>query len=227
MEKHDHDPVKTIRAVLTDKLHIDLKENPIRCDMESNSLLIEGWVDTVAQKKRALYHAMGLRGVTGIIDRLKVRPSKHMGDDEIKAHMLDALIGEQTLDPNSISIEVNDGIIDLEGQVMSLSHKRLAGALAWWIPGSTDVINSIEVVPAEDDNDDEIADAIRIIFEKDKLVDEAEIKVLVRNWVVTLEGYATSEAQKEAAEDDAWYIWGVNDVINNIQVGASGSPQFP
>jgi len=32
---------------------------------------------------------------------------------------------------------VEDGVVTLNGRVPSLSHKRLAGALAWWNPGST------------------------------------------------------------------------------------------
>ena len=90
--------------------------------------------------------------------------------------------------------------------------------LAWWVPGSTDVINSLEVDPPEEDSDDEIADAVAAVFEKDRLVDESSLKARVKDWAVTLEGIAFSEGEKKAAEDDAWYVWGVNDVVNNIRV---------
>src|SRR5262249_38928071 len=61
----------------------------------------------------------------------------------------------------------DEGIALLEGQAPSLSHKRLAGTLAWWVPGSRDVLNCLEVVPPEEDNDDEITDAVKIILDKD------------------------------------------------------------
>lgn len=218
------DPVKALKAALTDELHIDLRENPIQCGMESESLFIEGTVERVSQKKKALLKAMELAGTEGVIDRLKVRPASTMSDDEIMKHMTDAIEEEPTLRPYGVKVEVKDGIIDLEGEVWSLSHKRLAGVLAWWIPGATDVINSIEVVPPEEDSDDEVVDAIRLVFEKDRLVDASSIRPTARNWVVTLTGLACSEIEKEAAEDDAWYVWGVNDVVNNIKVetGAHG-----
>ncbi|NIO09735.1 MAG: BON domain-containing protein, partial [Deltaproteobacteria bacterium] len=35
-----------------------------------------------------------------------------------------------------IEIEVENGVVVLNGHVPSMSHKRLAGVLAWWVPGS-------------------------------------------------------------------------------------------
>ena len=164
-------------------------------------------VDTIACKKRALLTAMGLEGASGVVDRLKVRPSTKMSDDEIKKHFEDAVRAEPTLDALNINAEVNDGVIDIEGAAPSLCHKRLAGVLAWWVPGSTDVINSIEVSPPEEDNDDEITEALRLVLEKDALVNASELSAVTMNWVVTLAGVAGSDAEKEAAED-AWYVWG-------------------
>lgn len=212
------DTVKTLKAALTDKLHIDEKSAHISVKLDRDAIVIEGQVEGIAQKKRALYTAMGLRGVAGIVDRLLVRPSAHMSDAEIKQHLLDAIAQEPTLSGCGIRAEVLGGVVDLEGTVGSLTHKRLAGVLAWWVPGSADVINSLEVSPAEDDTDDEITDAVKIVFEKDKLVDGAVISVATKECVVTLGGAVKSEAEKNAAEDDAWYVWGVNEVVNNIVV---------
>jgi osmotically-inducible protein OsmY len=112
----------------------------------------------------------------------------------------------------------DEGVVLLEGHAPSLSHKRLAGALAWWVPGSRDVLNCLEIVPPEEDNDDEITDAIKIILDKDPFVDDVQILVATRNRVVTLEGVARSEGEKDMAEFDAWFVFGVDKVINNIQV---------
>jgi len=221
----EYDPVKAMKAALTEKLHIDVRSNPIHLSMDGDDIVIEGMVDTIACKKRALLIAMGLEGVSGVVDRLKVRPSARMSDDEIKKHFDDAVCAEPTLNTLKISAEVNDGVIDMEGVAPSLCHKRLAGVMAWWIPGSADVINSIEVSPPEEDNDDEITEALRIVLEKDGIVNASELSVVTRSWVVTLMGVAGSEAEKEAAEDDAWYVWGVNDVINHISVVTAGARQ--
>ncbi|MBO0860528.1 MAG: BON domain-containing protein [Chloracidobacterium sp.] len=112
----------------------------------------------------------------------------------------------------------DEGVVLLEGQVPSLSHKRLAGALAWWVPGSRDVLNCLEVVPPEEDNDGEIIDAVKLILDKDPFVDDVQILVAARDRVVTLEGVVSSEGEKDMAEFDAWFVFGVDKVINNIQV---------
>jgi osmotically-inducible protein OsmY len=112
----------------------------------------------------------------------------------------------------------DEGVVLLEGQAPSLSHKRLAGALAWWVPGSRDVLNCLEVVPPEEDNDGEITDAVKLILDKDPFVDDVQILVNARNRVVTLEGVVRSEGEKDMAEFDAWFAFGVDKVINNIQV---------
>ncbi len=212
------DPAKTVRAALTDRFHIDPRRCPIHVKMEDGALVIEGLVDDVATKKRILYLAMGLESATGVIDRLRVRPASRLSDREIAIHLRDALIEEPTIDADAVEVSVKDGVVDLEGTVPSLCHKRLAGVLAWWVPGTMDVINSLEVAPPEEDSDDEVSEALRIVLEKDRLVDAASVLVSTKNWVVTLSGTAASEAERDAAEADAWYIWGVNDVVNNIEV---------
>jgi len=39
-----------------------------------------------------------------------------------------------------------------------------------------------------------------------------------KNYTVTLGGLVSNEAVKEAAEFDAWYVFGVDKVTNNLEV---------
>jgi osmotically-inducible protein OsmY len=73
-------------------------------------------------------------------------------------------------------------------------------------------------MPPEDDSDDEIADAVRLVLEKDPFVDATQIRVGVRRSVVTLAGLVPSEPEREMAEFDAWYVFGVDGVQNRIEV---------
>ena len=219
--------VKALRAILTEELKFDPNDFPIALRMEDGTIVMEGMVSNVGLKKRALLLAMGLHEVQGVVDRLRVRPSVSMSDDEIRDHMRGALTQESALNGLDINIEVRDGVVDLEGQVWSLSHKRLAGVLAWWIPGVLDVINSIEVNPPEEDSDGELSDAVRLALEKDRLVDAQSLKVSTNGYVVTLEGVTGCAAEREAAEDDAWFTWGVNDVVNNIVIDETSVHKLP
>jgi osmotically-inducible protein OsmY len=212
----DAEAVKKLRAALTERLHLDLESNPIDIKIEDEAVVIEGTVDDIAIKKRAVLLAMGIDGVDGVVDRLRVRPSSTMSDAEIERHITDAFDEENTLARLGLEVEVNDGVVDLEGSVPSLTHKRLAGVLAWWIPGSVDVINSLVVTPDEEDGDGELTDGVLTVLEKDHLVNSGSVSVASRDWVVTLFGTAGCDIEKKAIEHDAWYVWGVNEVVNNI-----------
>jgi osmotically-inducible protein OsmY len=134
-----------------------------------------------------------------------------------KGQVEDWLVVEERADCWLI-VRVEAGVIRLEGQVFSLSHKRLAEALAWWQPGVRDVINELEVFPPEEDNDDEITDALLQVLEKDPLVRADRIRVTTRNGVVTLEGYLPQQEEKDMAEADAWLLPGVEAVVNRIEL---------
>jgi osmotically-inducible protein OsmY len=118
----------------------------------------------------------------------------------------------------AIEIAVQAGDVLLEGQVPSLSHKRLAGVLAWWVPGTQNVLNCLIVEPSEVDSDDEIIDALRLVLEKDPFVNADQIRVRSDERTVTLEGLVSNETESEMAEHDAWYVFGVDRVLNRLEV---------
>ena len=117
-----------------------------------------------------------------------------------------------------IGISVADGVIVLEGHVISQSHLRFAGALAWWTPGRRDVINALEVRPAYEDRDDEVAEVMRLVLEADPELDADYIRAACRDKVVMLEGSVPTEQQKRRAELDAWSLAAIRGVVNRLQV---------
>jgi osmotically-inducible protein OsmY len=237
----DHTTVlKEVGAALERETRINLHRCPIRLSFSGDDLVLEGETENIAAKKLALELAAAAVGVSRIVDRLRVAPAERMGDAEIRDHVCKVLIEEPALrnciirarledameilrrsaaEPaGDIRIEVEDGVVILNGRLPSLSHKRLAGVLAWWVPGSRDVINGLEEMPVEEDNDDEITDAVRLILEKDPFVDAGRIRVSTRNCVVTLEGLVPTQKVSEIAEFDAWYVFGVDKVVNRLVV---------
>jgi osmotically-inducible protein OsmY len=232
--------VKEIRATLEKDTRINLHRYPIHIAVQGGDLILEGVVEGIAAKKLALLAAAETHGVQRIVDRLKVTPAEEMGDAEIRDHVCKVLIEESALErcfihglvgggvetvrkaipepAGSIVVEVNDGVVTLNGDVPSLTHKRLAGVLAWWVPGTCDVINGLEEVPPEEDNEYELIDAVRLVLEKDPFMNASKIRVNSKDWIVTLEGLVPNETMKQMAERDAWYVLGVKRVINRIEV---------
>jgi len=200
---------------------------------------IQAEVDTIAMKRRALTRLAATEGITGIVDRIRVKPGQPMSDDGILDHLRKAYLAEPAFDAlrilerkagrrklvqdapdarGEIEIEVKNGVVILNGSVPGLASKRLAGVLAWWVPGSRDVVNGIAVEPPEDDGPDQIEEAVRIALDKDPFVDASQIRVGVRNRTVRLTGAVRSREARDAAEQDAWYVLGVDDVINELEV---------
>ena len=230
-----------IKAQLDARLEHDVRVNHHLDDIDVRSdgddVVLMGEVSSIAAKKLALEAVAALPGVTGIVDRLHVRPAEAMADGEIADHLQRALIGDSAFGfceirragdgrgaatPGSgqpfIELQVEDGIVTLNGEVPSLTHKRLAGVLAWWVPGSRDVINGLAVDPPEEDRDPEILDALRIVHEKDPFLNAMQIRASCVNARITLQGAVRSEEEKRLAETDAWALFAVDEVINEIEL---------
>lgn len=236
------DPARLVRRVwglLESDPRLDVRAHPLELAVDDGTLTLTGEVAEVAAKKRALELVRMLPEVRHVVDRLVVRPAGKMGDGEMRDHLRNALLGEpallecrlvlraegvedRALDPEgrrgSVTATVQGGVVTLEGEVPSLSHARLAGVLAWWVPGTRDVKNELRAAPPEADNDDEINDAVRIVLEKEPLVDAGQLGIRTAGGHVTLSGTLRSEGQRQIAERDAWYVAGVTDVTNRVQV---------
>jgi osmotically-inducible protein OsmY len=235
--------INRIRAALEKDIRINLHRFPIALSFDGTDLVLAGNVEHIAAKKITLELAAAIDPTLRIVDRLKVTPSAIMGDREIRDHVVKALLAEPALkhclissrlakesvshrqtipEPiGTIVVEVSDGAVTLDGEVPSLSHKRLAGVLAWWVPGCRDVINSLEEVPPEQDNqdnDNELTDAVRLALEKDPFINASKIRVRTKDWIVTLAGLVPNQIMKQMAERDAWSVLGVKEVVNRLQI---------
>ncbi len=232
--------VKRVHRALEHEPRVNLHHHPIAIGYADGAVLLEGEVPDVAAKKLALELAGAVDGVRGVLDRLHVAPGERKGDGAIRDSLCGFLLnaaelrncairarnkgGVETLrdvpgdGSGEIELAVAGGVITLEGSVISLSHKRVAGVLAWWAPGCRDVVNSLDVQPPEEDNDAEVVDALRLVLEMDPLVQAGQVQANCRNFVVTLEGYVRSAEEKRQAERDAWCLFAVDRVINRIGV---------
>ena len=231
---------RQVHAALEREPRINIHRHPIRIESKDGAVTLEGEVADVAAKKLALELAGAAQGVRGVIDRLRVAPGEARGDGAVRdslARMLleqpefrnctlrmrsnEKVLGLQESKDDGvgeIEISVAQCVIVLEGHVISVPHRLFAGVLAWWTPGRRDVINALEVRPAYEERDDEVAEALRLALDADPLLDADQIRPQCRNWVVTLEGAVPTEEQRRRAELDAWSLSGVDRVLNRLQV---------
>ena len=225
------DLVAALLAALEKDPDINLHESPIHVTYH-DSLRLEGEVANIIVKRKARRIAMQLSGLPDIEDRLLLRP----GQRRTGKALLDAVTSALSQEPafrdlpihahpaqeaggrDWIGVDVTECVVRLDGQVGSLSHRRLAEVIAWWVPGSCDVHNHVRVKPAEKDNDGEITDAVQMVLEKDPLLHAETLSVHTRERAVTLSGSVHSEEQRRMAIYDCWYVPGVHEVHDRMQV---------
>lgn len=241
--QHKDAVLKQVQAAIEQATRIDPQQNPIALSLNEGALALDGEVAHIGTKKLALHAAAGVPGVERIVDRLRVAAGEPPGDGATRDAVCKWLLrdidfqncalrvrnkgdkGELTIlrdagadSAGSIEIAVADGVVTLAGQVISLSHKRLAGVLAWWSRGCRDVVNELDVQPPEEDNDEEIVEALHLVFESDPYVHAGQIGIGCRDGTVTLQGIVGSAGERMRAELDAWYLFAVQRVINRLEV---------
>jgi len=229
-----------VHAALEREPRINIHRHPIHIAAADGTVTLEGEVADVAAKRLALQLAGAVQGVRNVVDRLRIAPGERRGDGAVRDSAARLLLEQPERsgcslnmrtnermevlrrvreDPaGDIQISVTDGAIVLEGHVISQSHRRFAGAVAWWTPGRRDVVNALEVRPAYEDRDDEVSEVLRLVLDADPEVDAAQIRTNCNGKVVFLDGNVPNEQQKRRAELDAWSLIAIRGVVNRLEV---------
>ncbi|MED5618149.1 BON domain-containing protein [Ideonella sp. BN130291] len=240
MAAQDGDIEQQVTAALEADPRIDLRRFPIQVRRDGEALRLEGEVDSISAKRVALALARKVCGDGPVVDGVRLvadrRPDGEMRDALVHAlqqcmELHNCTVRQQhrgqtemvqeaqhDWPSGEIGVACEGGEITLEGKVISLSHKRMIEAIAWRTPGCCNVVNRLRVEPAEDDNDDELTDAVRLVLEMDRLAHADQINVRSDGGVVTLAGVVPRDEEKRLAEMDAWRVCGVVDVRNRIEV---------
>lgn len=147
-------------------------------------------------------------------------------DSDIERDVKDELHWEPDLDPTDIAVSVKNGVVTLSGFVRSYTDKYAAEQAAKRVAGVRAVANDLEVrLPSIDERPDpEIArDAVAAI--KSQLPISGEnIKAIVKNGWVTLEGEVEWQYQKNTAENAVRRIKGVKGVTNYVSLKPRAAP---
>jgi len=209
----------------------------IRAMIDQTVATLAGQVANIAVKKRVMRRMATLPELTGIIDHVRVAPTRRMTDDELSAGVLDTLRREPTLrdcalalqgrvrrrkrkSSGRIELAVKEGVVTLNGDVPSLAYKQIAGVLAWWVPGTREVINGLGATSPVENVDEELTDIVSRMLSRDPALDASRIEVSTRNSAVQLLGLVPTASEHDQAEFDAWYVYGVAGVENRIEVAA-------
>lgn len=196
---------------------------------------LRGNVQSYQERDLALTVAKGVRGVTGVRDKIDVNYKTDRSDAEIKHEIEQALKWNTYIDDNLIDVEVNEGQVTLSGTVGSAAEKTMANTTAWVAGvGSVDDEDLSVERWARDDalrgnkyvskQEDEIREAVNDALMTDPRVMSFNIDVDATGSLVTLRGQVDNLKAKRAAGQDAWQTVGVSHVTNRIKVRPDDPP---
>lgn len=139
-------------------------------------------------------------------------------DSDIKFDVESELKWDPDIDATDIGVAVKNGVVTLSGFVRSYSQKYQAEKAAKRVKGVLGVANDIEVrVPSSNARTDpELARAAVEAIKNELPYSHENIKVVVNNGWVMLEGNAEWEYQRSRAEEAVRKVQGVKGITNLV-----------
>jgi hyperosmotically inducible protein len=141
-------------------------------------------------------------------------------DSRIESSAAKSYVFKTYLKNDSIKTESKDGAVTLTGTVAEASHKTLAQDTVTSLPGVISVDNRLKVKgesPAEH-SDTWISMKVKTALLFHRNVSATGTDVYVKNGIVTLQGEASSMAQKELTTEYARDVDNVKEVKNNMTI---------
>ena len=155
--------------------------------------------------------------ITLLVTSVPVHASKM--DSRIESSAKQSYVFKTYLKGDDIKIQSKDGVVTLTGTVSEESHKSLAQETVASLPGVKSVDNRLEVKgerPAEN-SDAWLTTKVKTMLLFHRNV-SAMTEVNTKDGIVTLQGEATSQAQKDLTTEYAKDVEGVKDVNNEMTV---------
>lgn len=123
--------------------HADVPAGRIMVVVKDGWIMLEGDVDWAFQRKAAEKTVQYLRGVKGVTNLVRIKPSVRPQD--VKAQIEAALKRSAVAEAQSIDVHTSTGKVTLRGTVHSWAERRAVEKAAWAAPGVTSVENRLTV----------------------------------------------------------------------------------
>jgi osmotically-inducible protein OsmY len=201
------------------KFEPSIREAEIGIAAKGGVVTLTGFVDSYAEKFSAERSAERVNGVKAVADEIKVKlPGSYQRSDTDIAHAaVNALRWDIQVPDDRIKAAVDDGWINLEGEVEWQYQKWAADGAVRNLTGVKGVSNLITVKPKKASTYEvgqKIKDSLRRHAERDA----DKITIEAKDGRVTLRGTVSSFAERQDAEHAAWQAQGVTNVDDQIAV---------
>ena len=210
-----------LKQDVEDELSWEPKVNAaqIGVTVQHGAVTLMGAVDSYAEKWAAEQAVKRVDGVRAVAQELTVTvlgDHKHT-DSEIAEAVLSALKWDVWV-PKSISAQIQEGRVMLEGRVDWNYQRDAAVRAVSNLEGVTSVINAIKVKATA--SSEVVKEQVQAALDRQAKRDGNTIHVGTSGGTVTLSGSASSWHAIEEATSAAWSAPGVTDVVQNMGVVA-------
>ena len=173
--------------------------------------------------KRKVMYSVALMAAAVVLLLVSIPVQASTLDDLIRTSAENSYVFKTYLKDDDIKIRSEDGVVSLTGIVSEESHRALAQETVEGLPGVISVDNRLEVKsgqPAEK-SDAWLSDKVKTTLLLHQNVG-AVTEVSSKDGIVTLQGEATNQAQKDLTTEYARDVEGVKDVRNEMAVSNIG-----
>jgi osmotically-inducible protein OsmY len=139
------DPEIARSAIQALESHVSIPSDRIKVSVKNGRVTLEGTVEWEFQKILAQSAVKKLRGVSGVVNKIEVKPP--VSPSDVREKIVEALRRSAELDARRIRVEANGTEVRLYGTVRSWAEREEAEQAAWSAPGTTKVENHITVNP--------------------------------------------------------------------------------
>lgn len=234
-------PVVRLDSAIKLDVETALLEDPVadsyelQVAVDDSVVTLKGEVESWVEEQLAVKIAKSIRGVRKVEDEIDIHYTAKRSDFEINQEIKKRMNLDPYLESDLLTVEVDDGVVRLDGSVGSLAEKSIA-EIDSWVTGVSEV--KVEDVAVDFwlgnemrrkkkiniKGDDEIKRAVQDALFYDPRTLSFKIDVSVSNGIVSLYGTVDNLRAKKKAGINARNTLGVVTVRNYIKVRAAEEP---
>ncbi|WP_055436903.1 BON domain-containing protein [Lacinutrix algicola] len=124
--------------------NIAVPEDKIAIEVRDGWINLSGEVNSAYQRDAAKRVAENITGAKWINNTITIKESSQPFD--IKEKIAKAFIRSADIEANTISVDITNGLVKLNGTVRSITEKKAAEKVAYLAPGVHIVINALNVI---------------------------------------------------------------------------------
>lgn len=227
VERSDKEIEQDVRTALA--MDPAIKSYEVNTNVEDQMIVLEGEVQSWAEKQLAQKVAMSVKGAQAIRNEIRIDYPDTRPDAEIASEVRRRIELDPFLHKTLIDVTVDNGKVALSGVVGTAQQRQIANddawvagvrsvstedlKVEWW---ARDEMQKKRKVAAK--SDEAIREAVLDALRYDPRVNPANIEVHVNNATVSLTGTVDNLPAKQSAGNDASDAIGVTNVRNNILV---------